>query len=451
MRVEIVYSPSNNVKEAYVQLTKQLEQIDFEPNFILFFLTKSVWKNYRIFTELFRKKFPKTKMLGCTVEGYLVRDEIWMRGVAALLGKFNGKVEVFWAKDKIASKTAEKLGEKIGKKWDAILLTFPAFYFPGKFDFLKAFINDKRYYRKFNKSKNTKEKEEILKDYSKFLESKFVFPINKTLKILAEKTGKETPIIGMNLVPLEAAAYTPIILANYEDIGRGAAAMCFKGKVNVIFHDVFPERGKNYEETFEVIKSYFPRTEKVRVIKAGTTIGEINGLKPIEFLKMKRSGFEDISQNEFLNRIEGEKLLMASPYHIGFISQKTHGSIFLGLLSYPINLYPSLFNLDELYDTTAFCGEFFREGVKSFGEVFDMKKFNGFDFFIIDQNSIMSFGGDIYKLIDIIKEKSSYYFGIFSSFPSSYLPTPKKRYFSEIDNGICVNLTGTSVILEFFI
>ena len=450
MRAEVVYSPSNNVKEAYLHLLNQLEQIDFEPNFLLLFLTGGVWKNYRVFTELFKNRFPYAKMLGCTVEGYLVGDEIWTRGVAALLGDFDGKVEVFWAKDKTASKTAEKLGEQIGRGWDAILLMFPAFYFPGRFEFLRAFLNDRRHYKAFERKNSKEEKKKVLKDYSKFLESKFVYPINEVLRTLAKKTGRGTPIIGMNLIPLQAASHTPLILANYMNIGRNIAAICFKGSVNVVFHDVFPERGNSYEETLEVIKSYFFDVEEVKVVKSRLAIGEIDGLKPVDFLKMKKSGFRDVTQDDFLRRVDNGKLQIPSPYHIGFISQNTHGSVFLGLLNYPINLYPSLFNIDEFYDIAAFCGEFFRGGIKTHGKIFEKKESNdSFDFVIIDCNIIMSFGGDIHKLIDVISEKSKSYFGIFICPPSAYLPNLDRKYFSEIDNRICINLTGTSALLEF--
>jgi hypothetical protein len=326
---------------------------------------------------------------------------------------------------------------------------FPAFYFPSKFGFLRYFFNDRRCYRRFSNEKSFGEKKKVLEDYSRYLESKFVFPINKTLRIMAQKTGRKTPIIGMYLMPLEAASHTPLILANYKDIGRGIAAMCFKGKVNAIFHDIFPERGNSYEETFEIIKNYFPETEEVKVVKDGTAIGEINGLKPVDFLKVKISGFEDVSQDEFLKRVENGKLQMATPYVLAFVSQKTYGSTLLGLFNYPLNLYPSLFDVNEFCDTAAFCGEIFKGGVKGFGEIFEKKKFSGFDIFIVDWNPIMGFGGDVHKLVDVVQEKSSSCFGVFSSPPSAYLPNPDKRYLSEIEDGICVNLTGTSVILEF--
>lgn len=449
MKAKVIYSPSNNAKEAYEEIKRKIDELDFKPNFLFLFLTARTWKAYKSFNELLKRRFPETKMLGCIVEGYIADDEIWMRGVAVLLAEFDGDVEVFWAKEKTATKTIEKLGDKIGRGWDAVLVMFPAFYFPGKFEFLKAFLNDKRYYSKYSKKRSVEEKKKVLKDYSKYLESKFVFPINKTLKILSRKTGEKTPIIGMNLVPLEGAAHTPLILANYKDIGRAAAIMCFKGEINAIFHDIFPERGESYEETVEVIKSFFSNVEEVEVIKDGVVIGEINGMKPVEFLKMKMSGFKDVSEDEFLKRVESGRVLMASPYGLVFISKQTYGGPHHGLINYPVNLYPSLFEFNEFYDTAIFCGEIFRGGIKSFGRIFDKKKFNGLDFFIVDHNAIMSFSGDVYKLVDMIKEKSYRCFGVFSSYPSAYIPNINTKFLSDVGGGICINLTGTTAILEF--
>jgi hypothetical protein len=373
-----------------------------------------------------------------------------MRGVAVLLADFEGKVEVFWAKEKSATKTIEKLGDMIGKGWNSILLMFPAFYFPGKFEFLRFFFNDKKYYRSFVKNKDNSKGIKALESYSKYLDNKkMLYPINKTLKIISEKTGKNTPVIGMNLIPLEAASYTPLILANYKNVNNGAAAMCFKGRINAIFHDVFPERGSTYEETFEIIKNYFPGTEKVRVTKALTAIGEVNGFKPVDFLRMKKAGLQDVNQDEFLRNVEDGKQLMVSPYSLMFISRKTHGGTTLGLINSPLSIYPCLFNLNDYYDVVAFVGEVYRGGVKTFGKILEKKKLYGFDLCVLDSSVIMSFGGDVHKLIDIVKEKSKSFFGIFSAPPSAYIPVIDRKYISETENRICFNLTGTSAVMEF--
>jgi len=451
MKAKVVFSPSNVAKDAYKEIVRQLDELDFSPNFLLLFFTEGMLKNREIIISAFKKRFPDTKMLGCVVEAFVVGNRIWTRGVAALLAEFDGQVEVFWARERGATSTIEKLGEKVGSGWDAILLMFPAFYFPGKFGLLKGFLNDRRYYGKFVKEKSYDEKIRILREYSNYLEgASLLFPVNRVLRIMADKTGGNTPIIGMNLMPLYATSNTPLILADYREIQPGAAAICFKGRVNTIFHDVFPERGNSYEETFEIIKSVYTSVERVNVIKGGAVMGDVNGLTPTKFIKTKIRGFKELSQEIFLKEVEDGKLQMVSPYGLAFISKDTFGASSVGLFPYPISLYPSLFDLGEVYEDAIFYGEFFKGGVKKFGQIFENKmQETTFDFFIMDCNTIMSYGGDIYTLVEILKKNSARWFGIFLSPPSAYLPSVSKKYLVEIENRICYNNCGTSAILGF--
>lgn len=451
MRAKVVFSPSNLAKDACRDIIKQLDELDFSPNFLLLFFTEGTMKNRESIMSIFKERFPDVKMLGCVVEAFVVEDRIWTRGVAALLAKFDGKVEVFWSKEKGATSTIEKLGEKIGKGWDAILLMFPALYFPNKMGLLKSFINDRKYYSRFVKETNHEEKIRILRDYSDYLErSSLQFPVNKVLKIMAKKTGGNTPIVGMNLMPLHAMSNTPLILADYREIQPGAAAICFKGKVNAIFHDVFPERGNSYEETFEIIGSMYASIERVEVIKGGAVIGGVDGLSPAKFIKEKIKGFSELSQETFLKKVEDGRLQTASPYGLAFISKDTSGMSGVGLFPYPINLYPSLFDLDNFHSEAIFYGEFFKGGVKRFGDMFNYKKFQeSFDFFIVDHNSIMSYGGDIHILVDILNNKCKQWFGVFSSNPSAYLPSPHRKHLTEVSDGVCFNCVGTSTMIEF--
>ncbi len=451
MRTEVIYSSSNDTQEALHQIKEKLRESNINPSFLFLFLTAGTWKAYEDFNELLESYYPHAKMLGCIVEGYIAEDEIWTRGVSILLAEFDGEVEVFWANEDSATETVEKLGDKIGEGWDSILLMFPAFYFPGKLDFLRFFFNDKNYYRSFIKNKDNIKGVEALEAYSKYLdEKKMAYPIDRTLKTISEKTGKRTPILGMNLMPLEASSNTPLILANYENIENGIATMCFKGKLNTLFHDVFPERGESYKSTFNAVEEYFPNTEEVRVTKKNVAIGKIDGLKPVEFLKKMKSGFEDLEQDDFLKKVENGQLEMATPYGVAFISKVTFGASLLGLFSYPLSIYPSLFELDNFYDDAAFCAEYYKGGIRVFGGVFEKKELTGFDFFVIDQNAIMSFGGEVFKLKEVITKKSKSFFGVFSSFPSAYIVNSSERkYLSEIEDRLFVNLSGTSALIEF--
>lgn len=453
MNVKVIFSPNNVYEKAIKELKKGIDEIDFTPNFLFLFLTEGSWKDYKKYLELLKNHFSNVPMVGCIVEGYIVEDSIWTRGVAILIGKFDGEVKVFYRRGNNPEKICKELGNEIGKNWDAILVVFPLLYFSSKFEVLKAFITDRRYYWSYKRQKTIDSKKKVLKEYSKYFESKFIYPADKVLRVLSEALGRKIPIIGMNLLPLEAESGTPLILTNYEIVKRGITVVCFKGRVesniNVIFHEVFPERGNSYEETLGMLREYLSNVEVIETVKAGIALGEINGFKPVDFLKMKKRGFEEVDESKFIEKLEKGKLEMATPYMIGFISEETNGATFSGLYNYPLNLFPLASEVNNFYDEAIFFGEVFRGGIKKFAEIFEYKKLEGFDFFIIDQNSIMSFGGELHLLLGLIKKRSKSFFGILSSFPSAFIPEPNKKFLSEIYKGICFSATGTNALFEF--
>ncbi len=451
MRAEIIYTPKNEFKEAIKDIERRLEELElsFKPNFMLLFFTSGSFKDWKRYNEFFRERFPYVEMLGCIIEGYAAGDEIWTRGIVALLGEFEGEVKVYLERGNKVEEVCKRLGERIGNEYDSILAMFPAFYFPSRLEFARLFINDKLYYRRYKGRETIEEKKEILRDYSRYLEDHFVFPIDKVLRYLSESTGRETPIIGMNLMPMEAKVGTPIILANYKEVGRGVAAMCFKGKINAIFYDVLPERGNNYEETAEIVKNLFSNTEDVLVIKSGIALGEINGIPPVEFLKKKKIGFEEFDEEKFLSRLDNGKLETVSPYGLNFINKHNYSSIPLGLVNSPINIYPSFMSLDIFFDEVVFMGEIFKGGPKKYAEIVKEKKFNGFDLILLDMDIIPAFKGDVYKVIEEIKKTTQSTLSIFTTPPSAYHPHIKKKSLLEFEDNMYISGGFSNSLLEF--
>ncbi len=445
MNVKTICTPFSRYEEIVRDLESKFSELDFDPKILLVFLTDSVWDDHEKVLEYLKSKFPNTRMAGCFVEGYATPESSWMRGLVILLIDSDG-VDVFWAKGRNTAETFTKLGSEIGSGWDSVLLIFPAFYFPGKFDALKVYFNNIYYYNlRYRRARTVEEKIKVLKDYSRMLESRYIFPVNRVLRSMPEGT----PIIGMNLMPLEAKFGTPRIFVDYENIGRGGVAVCFKGKVNSVFHDVFPERGNSFEETVEILKTYFPNVEIVDVVKKGIAIGEINGIRPVDFLEMKVRAYKTLNKDATLEKLESGRFQTVSPYGIAFISKETFGSSVLGLLPYPISIYPSLFDLDVFYDTAVFLGEQFRDGIKSFGRLFEKKIFSdSFDLFVIDHNTIPMFGRKIHRIVDFAKEFCSNFMGLFSSNPSFKSKLLDRPYLSEIERNLCFNVSGTSVMIE---
>ncbi|MBO8183797.1 MAG: hypothetical protein H0Z28_13585 [Archaeoglobus sp.] len=440
----------NEFKDARDDIERELESLPFNPNLLLLFLTAGTFKDWKRYNELFQKHFPDVEMLGCVIEGYAAGDEIWTRGIVALLGEFDGEVKVYFERGNKVEEVCSRLGARIGEKYDSILAMFPAIYFPGRLDFARLFINDKRYYRRYKGQNTIEGKKEVLREFSRYMEEHFIFPIDKVLKYLSESTGRSTPILGMNLMPMEAKIGTPFIVANYKEVGRGIAAMCLKGKVNISYHDVYPERATSFEETVEMIENSFSNVEEVEVVKAGIAIGEISGIPPVQFLREKKAAYDEMREEEFIERVEKGALQAVSPYGLSFIHKNLLSVFFLGLLNSPVNIYPSLVELDEFYETSFFMGETFKGGTKKFSEIAELKKMNGFDLFLLDFNTIPAFRKEIYKILDGIKAHSERSLSIFTTTPSAYIPNYNgKRLFSEVDKNIFFNASGANGLLEF--
>ncbi len=399
----------------YEDIVRDLEgklKLDFEPDSYFLFLTESTWKLYDKILSYLKEKFPNCKMSGCIVEGYVTKDGVWTRGLAMLF--FERGVDVHWAKGKTAEETVTRLKRRM-KNWTSAITIFPLFRFSSRWDMIQFALKNNTIWRyRYWRAKDKESKLKVLERYSKVLESRYVYPANKFLRFF----DGERPVVGLNLLPLEAGFGTPLIFANYEVLGRSAVAVCLKGKVNALFHDVFSERGKSFEETAEIIRNYFANVREVNVTKKGIVVGDVDGIPAVEYLKKVRY-IQTYSDKEVVKMLEEEKLRTVSPYGLAFVSEETFGCSILGIAPYPLPLYPSLFELDKFYDNALFVGEYFKGGIRAFKRLFEMKCYDdSFDFFVIDANAIPMFGGRCYEIKTFADEYCSDYLGVFSICPS---------------------------------
>ncbi len=438
MNVEVVCTPFSNYEEIVRDLESKFSALNIDPNVLLVFFTDSVLNDHEKVLAYLKDRFPDAKMTGCFVEGYTTPNETWTSGLVILLMD-SDNVEIFYAKGKDAFK---KIGRDVSG-WNTAILIFPLFYFSSRFEMLRFYFSNIYHYTKYISARSLNDKIRVLRKYSDVLESKYVFPVNKVLRSMP----RDTDIIGMNLLPLEARTGFPKIFANYESIGRGIVAVCFKGKLNASFHDVFPERGNSFEETVEILRNTFPEAEIVRVVKKGVAIGEVNGIRATKFLEARISSLRELSKDEALSKLNEGKLQTVTPYALAFLSKITYGCSLLGLLPYPLGIYPSLFDTDGFYDEALFLGEYY--SLKRFEELFKCKRFeDSFDLFLIDYNVFPMFGGRVTEVAEYAKTFCQRYLGLFTSCPSIRLRSMEKKFMSEIERGICFNGTGTSAMLE---
>ncbi len=279
---------------------------------------------------------------------------------------------------------------------------------------------------------------------SNWLMRKRIFmPVNLILNELAKI---QKPIAGINLLPIEALTNTPKIYLDYSEVNRNLVAIGLKN-VKIHYHDIYPERGKSFEETIEIVKEAFAYRGEFDVRKKGIIIGEINNKRVKDLLK-ELFLVEIPSENEFVSSIEKKEFLMMSSYSLGFISKETHGLSLLGLLNTPLNFYPSTFYLDNFYESSILCGEIFKGGPKNLTKIWEEREDSNFLLNFIDSSILLSFRGEIHE---IFSEMMNYknWLSIFTFSPSAHLKISRRRYLSEMSKNIFYIGSGSTLLIEF--
>ena len=433
MSLKVIASP-NLGRKLVEDLKGELEE-RFDANVILLFLTNSAKNDSKRVVNLLKEKFPEAKMAGCTVEAYMTREAVWSRGVALLLID-SSKVEIAHTSGKNTENVFSRLNKTVKARKKVVM--FPLVYIPNRINVAKLLTLDRFYYRKFRKANSVEEKKEVLREYSRVLESKSIYPANVALRQL------EGEVAGVNLMPLSGGFRTPSLFVNFKECHRCCICLGIRGNVRIHYHDVFPERGKSYEETAEILKEYFGKAEFVETVSGRIAIGEVNGKTVVEFLK-ERIHTRDVEEND----LEKGSVPMVSPYGLTFVSKETYGCSMLGLQSYPVNIYPSIFNLENFYEKAIYTSEIFRGGISNFYNLFDRINMDKFIFFALDSNIIPMFSKKIHLIrahINSLTDED--YLGIFTSFPSYKSTNIKRKYLTEIERGLCFNGTGTSFMVE---
>ncbi|MEM4279935.1 MAG: hypothetical protein QXP28_05810 [Archaeoglobaceae archaeon] len=398
---EIHYTSKTKAESAVDEIKKSLS---IEPNLAIFFLAGNLSKS------------PEKVRLNCNsicvpVEGIITPKGIWSTGVLALAIDSEAWVQSF---EGDASNVYQKLRE--AKKGEFNLLIYPLLFFKNRIQLIRILL----------KLKRTSEIEKVSRIFEET-----IYPMNTMLRAFRDE---EKTAVAMNLFPLEFGVGTPKISMNGKMMGRKVLCVSFKEKLDCEFADTFPERGKSFEETAEILANELVNAKKVSVVKKGIAIKEIDGMSVREFLR--KQGL--IMRENVENDLSREKLLGATPYGLWLISKETYGSSALGLMDYDLKFYPSFFDTDVFYDKALFAGEFIRKGIERV-----LEEVHEADFAIIDQNFMLMFEERIVEISKILKS-----YGIISSYPS-YTGKLSKNFMSEIERNVCTNAGETMVFLKF--
>jgi hypothetical protein len=428
MEYEFLYTPFPNPKVALRDLNEKLKSREVEPSLGIFFLTGNLIDYHKQFSDLLN-----CNTVCIPVEGYVKPPEIWMRGAALLLLDAKYRLYRFHG-------STERVCDLMSaaKKYRSNILVYPVFNFVKRLDVIQALFRERRYHWSYSRGDKS-----ALVRASKFLEDKMVYPINK---MLIPFRDKGLTAVSLNIFPMEVKYGHPLISVNGKKLGRGVVMISLRDDIGVTYSDTMPERGKNPEETMEILKNEYDFVERVKVEKAGVTVGYVNGKPAVEYIK-EVWGFVSY-QYELGSEVDTDlktgKFFGSSPYGYGFISEETYGHAILGVLDYPLKLYPSLFNLDKFSeDALAIVVESSREGWnEKLERIFEEDNSN---IFFIDQHFVLLYRDNISDLLRYIHKDS---IGVFTSYPGLTSPNLGKNYMTEVDKKICMNLTSTAILME---
>jgi|Deesub1362A_J573_1020465.scaffolds.fasta_scaffold00610_23 hypothetical protein len=459
MRSISLHTNKERAEEAGKDLVNQFrETANFRPNICFFYTTMKYLGRYQTILDILRDEFGNIHQAGCVVDGFVVGEQIWTDGAAVLLMDYTeGKIEVYGDKKGGALKTVESIAEKVkGKDFDAIILHFPLIYVPPRTRLLPFLIRGKYYDRRIRGESELKKKKRYADRFSKYLDRiNFVYPANTVLKIMAEATDFKTPIIGLNTLPMRIGYDSPSVFANFKEYKGGVSAFCIKGKLNVVYDDIFPEKGRSLEETKNIVRKSFSKVETFKANMSKYVIMDIEGNPPFKLLQERYNTIHKMSEDEILNKVERKKLDVQTPFVIVMPSKKTYGATLVGLGDYyPFDIYPIFYDTDYLDEEVFFSYDPFVGKLLNFVSFFNYKKISdSFDFFILDAGMIPAYSDRMLKIIPPIKERSKKWFGVVTAPPSAYLPETLKvkEYLTEIETRITCTAGGSGVLLEWFI
>ncbi len=411
---EFVYTTYPDRRAAVEDLKKK---ITYEPELIVLFVTKDLVKYNFEFSRLFGNT-----VVCVPIEGYVTREGVWTRGALAWLIDSGADVEVYRGS---ADRVCRELQRSRTGKFS--MLIYPAFYFGSRLSTILALLRERKYYGQYKRGDKN-----ALKKASDFLKEKFVYPINDILRPFRDR--RETAI-SLNLIPLEARFNTPAIAVN-DDTGRMVVRIRFRKSANINYEDTFPDRGEDFEDAVEILRNEFSYVKIVEIEKSGVALGHVNGLPAVKFVASEGALITGDLRQELKRGA-----FLSTPYTLWFISRATSGFVGLGVLPYPLGIYPSLYSLDNFHDRCVFSGESSKELLRLLFSFFDQSGGDGL--YIIDQNYILMFEDRLVDLTEVIGDG----FGVFT-YSSVTMPKFNRKLATEVEDGICMNLTRNITYME---
>jgi hypothetical protein len=455
MRTLAVFSNNKNAKIAAEELIEKAEaSLDFKPNLILFYATLKYNGHYQEMLDIFHKQLGDIPQIGASVDGMIFPHDMRTDGAVLVLGEDkDARIEVKSANEDSAISSAEELAKQIQCEKGVVILNFPLVHVPDTIKSAEFYAMGKYFSFKANRG-DEKTKIEMARRFSDYCDKGKIFYLPPTvLEIFAKQLDYKVPVVGMNVLHTQVKFKSPSIFSNFKDIGDGIAALVIeKDDVEVVYDDIFPDKGATVEETMEIVKENFRVVKEFDAVFEKNVLISLDGEAPVKAVKDVIGAYEidDLSLKENLNN---GTFQVQVPYFISFFNKRTAGLINIGIEAYfPFDLFPFMVNLDD------FSNRVFLAHEPAYGKMFNfisglyqIEKIENFNLFCLDVGSISAYGSKVVIFQnEIEKNLIKNYFGVVSATSSIFIPDKHKmrNHLIEAHKNIFWSNGGTNIFLS---
>jgi hypothetical protein len=453
MRTLAVFSNKKNAKMAAEELIEKADaSIDFKPDLVLFYATLKYNGHYQEMLDIFRKRFGDIPQIGASVDGMIFPHDMRTDGAVLVFGEDkDARIEVKSANEDGATRSAEKLAGQIKCEKGVVILNFPLVHVPDAIRSTEFYAMGKYYSFRANKGdENTKK--EMARRFSDYCDKAKIFYLPPTvLEIFAKQLDYKVPVVGMNVLHTQVKFNSPSIFSNFKDIGGGIAALVIeKDDIEVVYDDIFPDKGETLEETIKNIKEKFRVVNEFDALFEKNILISLDGKPPIEAVKNTIGALEK-DEIELKNEFNQGNFQVQNPFILLFFNKETNGIQSVGLNAYfPFDFFPFFLDLTNYSNKVLLTHEPIYISLKDYiSSLYYLNNFNNFAFFNIDVGAISAFGDRVFYYKDEINNLFGKYFGIISASPSIFIPEQhkKRNYITESDENTYYISGGGNVFL----
>jgi len=452
METLAVFSNKKNAKIAAEELIEKAKaSLNFKPDLALFYATLKYNGHYQEMLDVFQERFGDLPQIGASVDGMIFPNEMRTDGAALVLCKDkDARIEVKSANENSSTKSAEKLAKQIKCEKGVVILHFPLVHIPDAIKSTEFYAMGKYFSFRANRG-DEKTKRKMAGKFSDYCDKSKIFYLPPTiLEIFAKQLDYKVPVVGMNVLHTQVKFNSPSIFSGFKDIGDGIAALVIeKDDVEVVYDDIFPNKGATMEETMEIVKENFKFVNKFDAIFEKNVLISLDDEAPFKAVENVTGAYEK-NETELKEEFNKGSFQVQVPYILLFFNNKTKGIQSLGIGSYfPFDFFPMYVNLNNFSSEVLLTHEpMFLQSKDYISGLYKLNNVFNFIFFTLDVGSISAFGNKvIYFKDEVDKISNDNYLGLITASSSIFLPDDKqlRNYSSETSSNIFFVACGSNI------